>query len=107
MGKEIKVRDKENNTYVLTFTAETVKATEGRGFVLEELDKKPMTMMPLLLEGAFLAKEANRVSPEKVIEIWQNVKDKQGVLQKLIILYNDPIDELFATEGNAEWECNF
>lgn len=105
--KQITVRDKDKNSYVLTFTAETVKATESRGFVLEDLDKQPMTMMPLLLEGAFLAKEANRVTPEKVIEIWQDVKDKRGLLMKLVQLYNEPIDEMFATEGNIEWECDF
>lgn len=105
--KSITVRDKDKNSYVLTFTAETVQAIESRGFVLENLDKQPMIMMPLLLEGAFLAKEANRVTPDKVLEIWKDVKDKKGLLQKLVLLYNDPIDEMFAKEGNQEWEANF
>lgn len=105
--KQITVRDSEKNSYVLTFTAETVKTTESRGFVLEDLDKQPMTMMPLLLEGAFLAKESNRVTPDKVLEIWKDVKDKKGLLLKLVQLYNDPIDEMFATEGNIEWESDF
>lgn len=105
--KTLKVRDSENNTYVLTFTAETVKATEARGFVLDEIDKKPATMMPLLLEGAFLAKEATRVTPEKVLEIWKKQRDKKGLLTKLILLYNDVIDEMFAEEGNMEWESDF
>ena len=105
--KQITVRDKDNNSYVLTFTAETVQAIESRGFVLENLDKQPMTMMPHLLEGAFLAKEKSRVTPEKVIEIWQGIKDKKGLLQKLILLYNDPIDEMLVQEGNIGWEANF
>lgn len=105
--KSITVRDKDKNSYVLTFTAETVQAIESRGFVLENLDKQPMIMMPLLLEGAFLAKEANRVTPDKVLEIWKDAKDKKGLLQKLVLLYNDPIDEMLAKEGNQEWEANF
>lgn len=105
--KQITVRDKDKNSYVLTFTADTVKATEARGFVLEELQRQPMTMLPLLLEGAFLAKEANRVTPGQVIEIWQGVRDKKTLLEKIVLLYNDPIDEMLVTEGNEEWEANF
>lgn len=105
--KSITVRDKDKNSYVLTFTADTVKAIEIRGFVLDQLDKQPMIMMPLLLEGAFLAKESSRVTPEKVLEIWADAKDKKALIQKLVLLYNDPIDEMFAKEGNQEWEANF
>lgn len=105
--KQITVRDKHNNPYVLTFTAETVKTLESRGFSLDELTSKPMTMIPLLFEGAFLAKEANNVTSEKATEIYQSQKDKTKLLEKLIQLYNDPIDEVIVKEGNMEWEANF
>ena len=105
--KTITVRDKDNNPYTLTFTAETVKALEDRGFSLENVTDKPMTMIPMLFEGAFLAKEGNKVTPDKALEIYKLQKDKTGLLQKLIVLYNDPIDEVIVKEGNAEWECNF
>mgnify|MGYP003295707723 CR=1 FL=1 len=45
--KQITVRDKQNNPYVLTFTAETVKALEARGFNLDAVTEQPMTMIPL------------------------------------------------------------
>lgn len=105
--KTITVRDKQNNPYTLTFTAETVKALEAKGFSLEKVTDMPMTMIPLLFEGAFLAKEAGAVTSEKAVEIYQLQKNKTALLQKLIELYNDPIDEVIVKEGNAEWECNF
>lgn len=105
--KTITVRDKQNNPYTLTFTAETVKALEAKGFSLEKVTDMPMTMIPLLFEGAFLAKEAGKVTSEKAVEIYQLQKNKTALLQKLIELYNDPIDEVIVKEGNAEWECNF
>ena len=105
--KTITVRDKQNNPYTLTFTAETVKALEAKGFSLDKVTDMPMTMIPLLFEGAFLAKEAGAVTSEKEMEIYQLQKNKTALLQKLIELYNDPIDEVIVKEGNAEWECNF
>lgn len=105
--KQITVRDEKNVPYVLTFTAETVKALEAKGFSLEEITTKPMTMIPMLFEGAFLAKEKDKVTPEKVVKIYKAQKNKTGLLQKLLELYNDPIDEVIVKEGNTEWEANF
>ena len=105
--KSITVRDSNNNPYILTFTAETVKALEARGFSLEEVTAKPMTMIPMLFEGAFLAKEGNKVTPDKALEIYKLQKNKTKLLEKLLVLFNDPIDEVIVKEGNAEWECNF
>ena len=105
--KQITVRDKQNNPYVLTFTAETVKMLEARGFTLDAVTEQPMTMIPLLFEGAFLAKEKDNMTSEKALEIYKSQKNKTGLLQKLIELYNDPIDEVIVKEGNIEWEANF
>lgn len=105
--KQITVRDKQNNPYILTFTAETVKILESRGFSLDAIKTQPMTMIPLLFEGAFLAKEANNVTSEQALEIYKMQKNKAGLLQKVIDLYNDPIDEVIVKEGNMEWESNF
>ena len=105
--KQIIVRDKDNNPYTLTFTAETVKALEARGFSLDEISDKPMTMIPMLFEGAFLAKEGSNITYEKTLEIYRLQKNKTKLLEKLLALYNDPIDEVIVKEGNAEWEANF
>ena len=105
--KTITVRDDKNVPYVLTFTAETVKQLEARGFNLDEVTAKPMTMIPMLFEGAFLAENKDKVTSEKVAKIYKAQKDKTGLLQKLLELYNDPIDECIVKEGNIEWESNF
>ena len=105
--KTITVRDEKNAPYVLTFTAETVKQLESQGFSLDEITAKPMTMIPMLFEGAFLAKEAHKVTSEKVAKIYKAQKNKTDLVQKLIKLYNDPIEEAIVKEGNTEWEANF
>lgn len=104
--KQITVRDKDNNPYTLTFTAETVKALEAKGFVLDKMPEMPMTMIPLLFEGAFLAKEADKVTSEKALEIYTSQKNKEALLAKLIELYNEVLSAII-DEGNSEWECNF
>lgn len=104
--KTITVRDKDNNPYTLTFTAETVKALEAKGFSLEKVTDMPMTMIPMLFEGAFLAK-SQEITTEKATEIYKLQSDKTGLLTKLLELYNDPIDEVIVKEGNSKWECNF
>ena len=105
--KSITVRDKENKSYVLTFTAETVRMLEARGFVQDKLFEQPMTYIPMLFEGAFLAKEAGNVDPDKIMDIYKGLKDKTALVRKLLELYNEPINEVIIKEGNAEWECNF
>lgn len=105
--KSITVRDKNNNTYTLTFTAETVKMLDTAGFYINGVYEHPMTYIPMLFEGAFLAKEANKVTSEDAMAIYQAQRDKTKLLQKLIELYNDPINEVIVKEGNVEWECNF
>ena len=105
--KSITVRDKDNNPYVLTFTAETVKMLESAKFYQDGVFEYPMTYVPMLFEGAFLAKEKGKVTPEKALEIYEEQKNKTSLIAKLLELYNDPINEVIVKEGNAEWECNF
>ena len=40
--------------YVLGYTRNSVKQMEQQGFVLEQISEKPMTMVPLLVYGAFM-----------------------------------------------------
>lgn len=102
--KQIRVRDSKGNPHIYRFTAESVKAMEARGFDLNLIATQPMTQMPILIEGALLAEEGANATPELALDIYQAQKDKQGLITKLIQMYNEPIDSLYAVEGNAEWE---
>ena len=41
--------------YVLEYTRNTVRQMENNGFVTNDIDIKPMTVLPALFAGAFLA----------------------------------------------------
>ena len=44
----------QKKNYTLEFSRQTVKTLEDMGFVLEQISEKPMTMVPLLVYGAFM-----------------------------------------------------
>ena len=54
MAKQLKFTFKDKE-YVLEFTRRTVTEMEKKGFVAAEVENKPMSTLPALFEGAFLA----------------------------------------------------
>ena len=44
----------ENKEYVLEYSRQSVRTMEAQGFVLNELETKPVTMIPMLYQGAFI-----------------------------------------------------
>ena len=61
--------------YVLEFTRNTVRQMESGGFIADDIDTKPMTVLPALFAGAFLAH--HRFEKQSVIEeIYSKMKDK-------------------------------
>ena len=45
----------DGRDYTLEFTRRTVTEMERKGFVVSDVERKPMTTLPTLFEGAFLA----------------------------------------------------
>lgn len=92
--------DKE---YCLEYNKRTVKMMEDRGFVPAKIIEAPMTYLPELFAGAFLAN--HRFADKKVIdEIYETMEGKKELVNALIEMYNEPISALTeetATEGNA------
>ena len=50
MAKQI-VFTYEDKEYTLEFTRRTVKQMEDEGFVAQDIDRKPMTLLPALFAG--------------------------------------------------------
>mgnify|MGYP003308725464 CR=1 FL=1 len=44
----------QKQQYVLEYSRNAVKQLEQQGFVIDQLGDKPMTMVPLLVYGAFI-----------------------------------------------------
>lgn len=109
MAKEIKL-EYEGKTYVLTYTRESIKQMEAQGFQIENIVKTPMTTLPQLFAGAFLARE--RYTKRSVInEIFDNITNRQELIGKLTELYNEPLaamlDDPEEGEKNVVWEATF
>lgn len=93
--------------YVLEFTRQSVEEMERRGFVAEEVLTKPLTVLPNLFAGAFIAN--HRFTKRKVInEIFKQIDDKGGLLDALAEMYSLVIDEftdeLEKKNKNLTWE---
>ncbi|WP_314156382.1 DUF5055 domain-containing protein [Stomatobaculum longum] len=96
--------------YVLEYTRKSVQEMEKRGFVAADADTKPMTVLPMMFEGAFLAH--HRFEKKEVIdEIFSKMSDKENLIAKLAEMYNEPImtllDEPSEKEGNVNWTVNW
>ena len=94
--------------YTLEFTRATVRMMEADGFVANDIESKPMTVLPDLFRGAFLAH--HRFEKRPVIdEIYTHMTNKPLLIEKLAEMYNEPISSLLdePAEGNVEWTQNW
>ena len=101
------------DTYTLEFTRKTVKLMEQQGFIAEDVNKKPMTMLPALFAGAFLAHH-RFVKPDVIEKIYARLPQKDELIAKLVEMYNEPLltllDEPEQTEGgegNLTWTAGW
>ena len=109
MNKQLKFtyQDKE---YCLEFTRKSVETMERNGFVASDIMDKPMTVLPALFRGAFLANH-RFVKTEVVDEIFSKMTNKSELIGKLSDMYNEPILTLVGepeeSEGNVEWTASW
>ena len=109
MNKQLRFtyQDKE---YVLEYTRRSVEAMEKKGFVASEIETKPVTVLPALFSGAFLANH-RYVKQEVIDEIYSKMTNKTELISKLAEMYNEPImalvDEPSESEGNLDWTASW
>jgi hypothetical protein len=77
---------------------------ESQGFVLEELTAKPMTMIPLLFNGAFI-KNHRGIKRNLMDEIFEEIGDKSALMEALMEMYAETLSSLTEDngEGNVTW----
>lgn len=110
MAKQIRFEYK-GQEYILEFTRKSIEMMERQGFVASDIVEKPMTTLPALFAGAFLAHHRN-VKKELIDEIFSKMTDKEELIRKLAEMYNEPIMALMDEpnpndEGNVKWEASF
>lgn len=105
MAKQIKFTINEK-TYTLEFTRKSVETMEKQGFSIHEVSDKPMSVLPQLFAGAFLAH--HKFEKREVInDIFAKMTNRSELFSTLVEMYNEPIiaimDEPESDEGNVSW----
>lgn len=100
----------EGVTYTLEYTRKSIKTMESRGFKISEFSDKPVTMLPALFAGAFLAHH-RFVKQDVIEEIFARLKNKEELIDKLSEMYAEPLialmDDPEEDEGNPEWGASW
>ena len=100
----------EGKEYCLEYTRKSVEQMEKQGFVAADIQNKPMTVLPALFAGAFLANH-RFVKQDVVDAIFAKMTNKSELIGKLAEMYNEPImalvDEPEDAEGNVDWTASW
>lgn len=100
----------QGKQYCLEYTRKSVETMEKSGFVASDIKDKPMTTLPALFAGAFLANH-RFVKQEVIDEIFSKMTNKSDLIGKLAEMYNEPImtliDEPEEAEGNLDWTASW
>lgn len=110
-SKKITIEHNEKK-YVLEYTKDTVRLIERRGFVIDDVTNAPMTNIPLLVAGAFLANH-KYLSQAVIDDIYDSIPEQSDFISKLIEMYNEPIMEMMGINEGADkgkkskWEATF
>ena len=100
----------QNKEYVLEYNRRSVEIMEKKGFVASDIETKPVTVLPALFAGAFLANH-RYVKQDVIDEIYSKMTNKQELIGKLAEMYNEPImalvDEPEESEGNLDWTASW
>lgn len=100
----------DDKEYCLEFTRKSVEQMEKIGFKASDINDKPMTVLPELFAGSFLAN--HRFTKRDVIDkIFEKMTNKGELISKLAEMYNEPImalvDEPDENEGNVSWTASW
>ena len=100
----------DGKDYRLEYTKQSVKTMEQRGFVASRILEAPMTTLPELFAGAFLAN--HKYTDRKVIDaIYDKMTDKKQLIETLTQMYNEPIASLMQepedSAKNVDWMASW
>ena len=105
MGKQIKFTYKDKK-YTLEFNRRSIETMEKQGFSMSSISDKPMSALPQLFAGAFLANHKFE-KKETIDDIFKSMRNREQLFSTLVDMYNEPIIALMSEpdddEGNVDW----
>lgn len=113
MAKTLTINDPSTGmTYTLEYTRKTIEMMEKQGFNINKVDDQPMTMLPALFAGAFLAHH-RFVKRDVIDKIFARLKRKDELIGVLGEMYSAPLLSLLdepesaeGDEGNLDWKAS-
>ena len=108
MSKQIEF-EYQDKKYCLEYNRDAIKIMEKQGFDVESFTNKPMTMIELAFQGAFLKNHRN-VKMTLIQEIYDNISQKRELANELITMVGETYNSLFDdTNGdetkNISWKA--
>lgn len=95
----------DKKDYVLEYSRQSVRTMEAQGFVLDDIAAKPMMMIPMLFQGAFI-KNHRGIKRNLMDEIYEEINNKTDLITALMEMYTETLSTLMddkADAGNATW----
>lgn len=94
--------------YVLEYNRQAVAFIEEQGFIVSELAKKPMLMLPMAFSGLFYKNHKN-IRQSEIDEIFDKFSNKSSLLSTIADMLSETYntlqdDEKENKEGNIDWE---
>ncbi len=109
MSKKITINF-DGTEYTLEFTRKSIETMERQGFVARDMAVRPMSTLPTLFAGAFLAHH-RFVKKEIIDTIFSKLTNKDELVEKLAEMYNEPLESLMSdpeeSEGNLNWGASW
>lgn len=94
--------------YTLNYTREVVKEMESDGFVLSDIDKFPVTMIPTMFYWAFMANHENEVTREETDALLESIGGIGGLPSGLLVRLGELYGEaLKSTAVNPRIKVKF
>ena len=99
----------EGKDYTLEYNRDSIRFIEKQGFDLNEFASKPMTMISLAFEGAFIKNHRN-IKAATVKEIFDRFSKKEDLSDILATMISETYNTLFDSEENddgknIEWKA--
>lgn len=108
MAKQI-LFEYEGTRYTLEFNRNAIRKMERNGFIAENIQNQPMTILPELFAGAFIMHHPY-IKRERIDKIFDKMTNRMKLIERLSEMYNEPIlammDEPEEDAGNVSWEEN-
>ena len=114
MAKQLTINDPITGvTYTLEYTRKSVEMMEKNGFVAEDVQRKPMTMLPALFAGAFFAH--HRFVKRTVLDgIFGRMTHKGELVAAVVEMHKEPLrsrrdepEQQEKHEGNLSWKTGW